>query len=185
MAVGLLSISSALAARRLCDDERVDDLDDDVYVATPMSLVTNFRNALSAILPAAKAARLSPLDEHQHYEWEHLAQTMFDVFVRQPVAVDRHRSPDDNRLVPYDIDLPDYSKASWLDLGSPSTGHLAFVRFLTIREPFDTVQVAEVAGRERKSGDRRNLAWPPDRLEFVRTGSGTRLETVTEIVAVE
>jgi len=176
----------SIAARDvLCDDEIVDELDDDVLRRAPIDLVANFRDALLAILPAADTAQLSWHDDNQHYEWERLAMTMFDVFVRQPVSVDQHRWPDEKPLAQYDIDRPDYAGCSWLELGASPSDRLAFVRFLSDQDPFDTVEVCEVSAKGFESGRRRRIPWPPNRLDLVRHGANARIEIVTQIDAVE
>lgn len=47
-------------------------------------------------------------------------------------------------FAPYDIDMEAYPETSWIGVGDSSNPGRALVRLLTIDEPFDTVQVADI-----------------------------------------
>src|SRR4051812_49169121 len=119
--------------------------DDDALVATIDELMHNFRSALVAVIPPAERAKLSWSDSmNQHPSWEKLQGCLFDVFVAQPVSVDRSRTLDQYPTAPYDIDVDDYSSNSWIACEAETIGReLAFVRFTTDGEPFNRVQIAE------------------------------------------
>ena len=131
---------------------------DDSYRATVAELFDNFRGALLAVLPIADRAMINYRDEQMHRDWERLAESLFDAFVRSPIGADRVAVGRELPLARYDIDLDDYLTVSWLavDAGSPYRG--VVVRSMSHREPFDRVQVVDVDPVTLQAGGRRTVA---------------------------
>ena len=147
-------------------------------------LLVNFRSALLSVLPNAEQGRLPWSDEQQHPQWEKLAECMFDVFVRQPIAADRSRWPGELPLPRYDIDYTDLAGRSWLKVSDGSADTLAFVRFLSVKAPFDSVQV-RVVGKGDQTEERRVTEWPPSGVSYVRRAADGRAEQITVVEPVE
>ncbi len=142
--------------------------ENDVLVASVSELVQNFRSALLAVLPAADRAMLTWADHNQHYDWEKLAQCMFDVFVRSPLSVDRHRAAGEFELAAYDIDVTSYSDTSWIACRPDPDKSLALVRLLTNEQPFDTVQAVEVDSETYVASDRLTIPFAETEFAYVR-----------------
>lgn len=126
---------------------------DDVLRCSVPFLMATFRESLLAVLPTAERLQLTWADDHQHPDWEILATRLFDVCVRNPIDVDYRRrcrglSPyvevEEFRLANYDIDYTEYARFSRVAVATASSrgAPTAFVRYRSLREPFDTVQVA-------------------------------------------
>jgi hypothetical protein len=158
---------------------------DDVYQATVGELFDNFRRALLALLPIADQAMINYRDEETHPDWERLAESMFDAFVRSPIDCDRAVVGRELRLARYDIDLDDYLAVSWLasDAESPHRG--AVVRFLSQGAPFDTVQVVDIDPVTLRAGRRRTVPVSEIRPALYRRRESGEATVVIQIVAVE
>jgi hypothetical protein len=158
---------------------------DDVYGATVAELFDNFRGALSAILPVAERAKINYADEGTHRDWERLAESMFDAFVRSPIDSDRAANGSELPLARYDIDVDEYLAVSWLasDADSPYDG--AVIRLLSQGAPFDTVQVVDIDSVTLRAGRRRTVAVSEVRPALYRRREGGEARIVTEIEAVE
>ncbi|GAA4978900.1 hypothetical protein [Actinopolymorpha pittospori] len=143
---------------------------DEVYTATVHELVENFRSGLIAMLPIADRAMLNSRDVNPHDDWEQLAESIFDVFVRGSVRLDRVSlaNRDQFPLPRYDFDLDSYSALSWIGCGSGPSSDLAFVRLLSHAEPFDTVQRVEVDPVTLEAGQRRTFPWASVSFVLVR-----------------
>jgi hypothetical protein len=157
----------------------------DVYQATIGELLDNFRRALHAILPIADRAMINYRDEETHRDWERLAESMFDAFVRSPIDSDRSAMGRELPLARYDIDLDDYLAVSWLasDAESPHRG--AVVRFLSHCAPFDTVQVVDIDPVTLRAGRRRTVPVTEIRPALYRRRESGEATVVVRIEAVE
>lgn len=158
---------------------------EDVYRATVSELFDNFRSALIAILPIADRAKINFRDEETHRDWERLAASMFDAFVRSPIDSDRVAIGSELPLARYDIDVDDYLAVSWLASNADSPHRGAVIRFLSRDAPFDTVQVVDIDPVTLRAGTRRTVAISEIRPALYRrreSGEGT---VVTQIEAVE
>lgn len=89
---------------------------------------------------------------NQHADWEHLQACLFDVFVCRTVGVDRDRVEGEFPLAPYDIDSNDYSWSSWISCRSGAGTEFAFVRFISVREPFDEVEGVAIEPTTHRRG---------------------------------
>ncbi|WP_236787658.1 hypothetical protein [Amycolatopsis sp. GM8] len=158
---------------------------DDILRATVDELFSNFRNALLAMIPFADRAMISYRDHDMYRSWEHLAECLFDVFVRDPIEADRSRNSAEFSLARYDIDQADYLRSSWIALDSEPGNHVAVVRFLSMSEPFDTVQVVDVDHTTFSAGPARVVPWQEAKFIFFRRFENARAEVVTRVEAVE
>lgn len=157
----------------------------DVYRATIGELVENFRGALLAVLPMADRAKMSPLDANPHRDWERLAETIFDAFVRGPIQADAARDDHELPLARYDIDHADYLGLSWLAIDAEAPFRSAVVRLLSTVSPFDTVQTVEIDPVTLLAGPRRTCAASGLEFVFFRRNETGQDFVVTEIEAVE
>lgn len=157
----------------------------DVYRATIDELFDNFRQALLAIAPIANRAMINSGDHETHRDWERLAESMFDAFVRSPIETDRGATGDALPLTRYDIDIDDYLGASWLasNVSSPHKG--AVVRFLSQGSAFDTVQVVDIDPFTLRAGNRRTLAVTEIRPVLYRRLQNGDAMVVTQVESVE
>jgi hypothetical protein len=135
-----------------CGDEHVTSFND-TFVATISELLENFRAALFSLVPVAERSMINWSDLDTHDDWENIARVLFDSFVSNPIRSDVGRSRNDLPLPPYDIDVIDLSRNSWIRVDS-GTDSLAFVRLLSGDRPFDTVQAVAVSADGSKVGDR-------------------------------
>jgi hypothetical protein len=159
--------------------------DDDVFRASISELLRNLRDALLAVAPVAEAAMIDYRDESMHRDWERLAEAMFDAFVRSPIGADADRTGGELPLARYDIDLDDYSEASWLAADADAPDRAAIVRFLSRDEPFDTVQVVAIDPRTFRAGERRSVPLRDVKPAlWLRTKDGAQ-RAVLQIAAVE
>jgi hypothetical protein len=158
---------------------------DDVYRATVEELLDNFRHALMAILPLADRAKINYRDEETHRDWERLAESLFDAFVRSPMDSDRARIGDELPLARYDVDVDDYLALSWLasDADSPHRG--AVVRFLSVGSPFDAAQVVDLDPTTLRATRRRTVPLSDIRPALYRRHESGEATIVTHIEAVE
>jgi hypothetical protein len=157
----------------------------DVYRATVGELFDNFRRALLAILPIADRAKINYRDEETHRDWERLAESMFDAFVRSPIDSDRAAIGRELPLARYDIDVDDYLAISWLASNADSPHRGAVIRFLSQRAPFDTVQVVDIDPVTLRAGRRRTVAVSEIRPALYRRRESGEATVVTHIEAVE
>jgi hypothetical protein len=154
---------------------------DDVLVASIDDLVGYFRGALLAIAPVAALAKIGYRDDAMHPDWEGIAGCLFDAFVRSPIESDVNQSGAELPVAKYDIDLDDYIDASWIGIETNGSGETAFVRFLSIVNPFDTVQVVDVDPETLVAGERRTLPWTSGLFLLRRhltTGGVTTIERI-------
>jgi hypothetical protein len=158
---------------------------DDVYRATIGELVDNFRRALLAILPVADRAKINYRDDETHRDWERLAGSLFDVFVRSPIDSDRSAGGCELPLAKYDIDIDDYLAVSWLASDSESPHRGAVIRFLSQGAPFDTVQVVDIDPVTLRAGERRTIAASEITPVLYRRRESGDATIVTQIEAVE
>jgi len=86
--------------------------DDDLLEATIDEMVDTFRSALIALLPAANRSKLTWADENQHRDWESLAESAFNTFVRGPIQADITGRSMAAPLARYDIDSDSYASQS-------------------------------------------------------------------------
>jgi hypothetical protein len=158
---------------------------EDVYRATMGELFDNFRHALLAILPIADLAKINYRDAETHRDWERLAESLFDAFVRSPIDSDRSAIGGELPLARYDIDVDDYLAVSWLasDADSPHRG--AVIRFLSQCAPFDTVQVVDIDPVTLQAGGRRTIAAGEIGPVLYRRRESGEFTVVTQIEAVE
>lgn len=162
------------------------DTDDDVLAATVDELMHNFRSALVAIIPSAERAKLPWSDVmNQHPSWEKLQKCLFDVFVAQPVSVDRDRIPGEFPLAPYDVDLDDYMSTSWIACRTTTGDELAFVRFATDGDPFNRVQCVEVDPTTCRSVHRYEIPLTEASFLVVRRGPDGNTSRLYAVTAVE
>jgi hypothetical protein len=158
---------------------------DDVYRATVDELFENFRRALLAILPIADRAKINYRDQETHRDWERLAESMFDAFVRSPIDCDRAAMGRELPLARYDIDLDDYLAVSWLASNADSPHCGAVVRFLSQSAPFDTVQVVDINEVTLRAGRRRTVATSEITPALYRRCESGEATVVTQIQADE
>jgi hypothetical protein len=158
---------------------------DDVYRAPVRELFANFRQALLAIAPIADRARIHFADQETHRDWERLAQSMFDAFVRSPIEADRTASGAELPLARYDIDLDDYLSASWLASNASSPHEGAVIRFLSQDSAFDMVQVVDIDPASLRAGRRRTLAVGEINPVLYRRSETGAAIVVTQVEAVE
>lgn len=158
---------------------------DDVLEASIDELMDTFRSALLALVPVADRAKLVWSDGDTHRDWERLAACVFDTFVRGPVSADMHWGTRHAPVARYDVDASGYGEVSWIGEGDSSNPGCAVVRFLSVAEPFDTVQVVEVDCESGLAGERRSVRWDECRFFLVRRSAGTTLEIVASVVAEE
>lgn len=158
---------------------------DDVLDTTVASLLRSFQFALRALVPSADTIRLAWRDGESSPQWEKLAASVFDAYVRAPIDADLERPQGALPLAPYDIDVPDYVGLSWIGCRSGDEGDYAFVRLLSLAQPFDTVQAVSVGSDLHASRTRTTI--PLAKLDFVlvRHTAAGGLESTSRIVAVE
>lgn len=158
---------------------------DDIYRATIGELLANFRSALLAILPVATKAMISYQDDEMHRDWERLATSMFDAFVRSPISSDEAATGTELPLARYDIDFDDYFTFSWLasDADAPYSG--AIVRFMSQAEPFDLVQVVDIDPDTLRAGNRRIVAVGDMKPALYRRRENGEALVTTHVSAVE
>jgi hypothetical protein len=161
------------------------EANDDVYLATVGELLDNFRRALLAIVPIADRAEISYKDEETHKDWERLAESMFDVFVRSPIDADRAAVVREHPLARYDIDVDDYLEASWLTSNVDSPHQGAIIRLLSHGALFDTVQVVDIDPVTLRAGRRRTLPVSEIRPALYRRRKDGEAAVVTQLEAVE
>ncbi|MEV8254243.1 hypothetical protein AB0O95_09790 [Rhodoglobus sp. NPDC076762] len=108
--------------------------------------VQAFRAALVALVPSAEKVSLVWQSESTHDDWEQLAESVFEVMVANPVAMDTHRMRDAFPLARYDFDWKSYASASWLELDADVGDEyaLVLVRFTSTAAPFDMPEFAHV-----------------------------------------
>jgi hypothetical protein len=160
--------------------------EDDVLVASIDELVHTFHAALVALVPVAERAKLTWAETmDQHHSWEKLQACLFDVFVRQPISADQDRVAGEFRLPPYDIDLDDYASTSWLSCRTESETDMAFVRFVTHDQPFDTVQGVEIAPTSHKAGRSIEIPLTSARFSYLRRTPDGSMERIHGIEATE
>jgi hypothetical protein len=159
--------------------------EDDTYAATVGELLDNFRDALLAIVPTVDRAKINYRDVETHRDWERLAESMFDAFVRSPIVADQGATGRELPLARYDIDLDDYLAVSWLmsDREAPYRG--AVVRFLSLGAPFDTIQVVDIDPVTLLAGVRRTIAASEIKPALYRRSETGEAAVVTQIKAVE
>ncbi len=158
---------------------------DDVYQATVGELFDNFRRALLAILPIAERAQINYRDEQTHRDWERLAESMFDAFIRSPIDSDRAATGRELPLARYDIDVDDYLALSWLAANADSPHRGAVIRFLSKAAPFDTVQVVDIDPVTLRADRRRTVAVSEIRPALYRRRETGEATLVTQIEAIE
>lgn len=158
---------------------------DDVYRATIGELLEIFRDALAALIPLADRAKMNYRDIEPHRDWERLAESLFDAFVRSPIESDRSRAHDELPLARYDIDLDDYLGKSWLGLASDSGEITAIVRFLSYDDPFDTAQIVEIDPATLRANQRRTVPLSEVVPVLYRRRERGSTEVVTQVEAVE
>jgi hypothetical protein len=159
--------------------------DDDVLVATIDELLTVFRSALLSLLPCADQAKLAWTDDSASPAWEKLTSATFDAFVRSPIQSDRLRDHDAAPLARYDLDLHGYAETSWIGVGQTDCVGVALIRLLSVSEPFDHVQVADIDLETGAAIGRRLIPWADATFFLVRRSSGGGLSVTTSIEADE
>jgi hypothetical protein len=158
----------------------------DKLEATITELIDTFRSSLIALLPSAERSKLNWRDNDQSHDWERLAECAFNAFVSAPIQADENAPAGALKLVRYDIDYEDYARNSWLALQSNSVPDEAFVRLLSVDDPFDAVEVAEVDLNHWSVRRRRVIPWHGASFLLVRRFPGSReLEITEHVTAVE
>lgn len=136
-------------------------------------------------MPIAERAKINYRDEETHRDWERLAESLFDAFVRSPIESDRNVTGRELPLARYDIDSADYLATSWLASNSELPYAGAVVRLLSQDAPFDTVQVVDIDPVTLQAGRRRTLAVNEVRPAFYCRREGGDAAVVMRIEAVE
>ena len=158
----------------------------DVFEATVDELLATFRQALLGLLPSATRSLMRWDGIGAHPDWERLSMVAYDVFVRNPIMVDRSRGVSDAPLPRYDIDVDSYSDLSWISIANQTGNDLAFVRFLTVSEPFDSMQGAVIDPRTGSILESHTVAWPAIGTTLMRRPVDARqLQRLSSIVAEE
>jgi hypothetical protein len=158
---------------------------DDVLRASITELVETFRSGLLALVPVADRAILNWRSVEPHDDWESLAETMFDVFVRHPIGSDEDAPRNLLPLSRYDNDYQSYDGVSWISVGDGPNSDLALVRFVSVEQPFDCAQVVPIDPETRLAGERENLPVAGLSYTLVRRDNGGSRSLVSEIVATE
>lgn len=123
-------------------------------------------------------------DDAEHRDWETLAECMFDVFVRNPISVDRSLPESRFALARYDIDHDNYGNMSWVACRPKGDEpELAFVRFLSRNEPFDTVQGVAVDSKNMMSERRVSLPFSDVHFSLMLRAPGRADRLVERIEA--
>lgn len=159
--------------------------EDDIYEATVSELFKNFRAGLLALVPVADRAKMNYRDVETHIDWERLAESVFDAFVRGPIDASRGVTGRELPLARYDIDLDDYLGVSWLAADGDLPYDTAMVRFLSDLALFDTVQVVAIDPTTLRAGERRMIALSETRPALYRRSESGGAAVVTRIQADE
>jgi hypothetical protein len=137
-------------------------------------LIATFREALLALRPVADMAQLSWRDEDSHDDWERLAESAFDVFVRAPIFSDpENRSA--QPLARYDFNIRSYEALSWIDVESEHGGDgLALVRFEARDGRFLSMWLEDPLVDQGSSRRGENRLWTPEvTFRFARRVAGS------------
>ncbi|MFD3443218.1 hypothetical protein ACFDTO_01295 [Microbacteriaceae bacterium 4G12] len=160
-------------------------MSDDKLEATITELVDTFRSSLLALLPSAERSKLNWRDNDQSHDWENLAECAFGAFVSGPIGADEAARAGALKLARYDIDYEDYTMSSWLALQSDSAPNQAFTRLLSVDNPFDTVEVAEIDLEDWSVRHRRTVPWRGAPFVLARRYGASEILISERIVAVE
>ena len=159
---------------------------EDSLRCSPAELVSEFREALIALIPTAERLLLEWGDGRQHRDWERLAATLFDICVRGPIEADAARQDSEFPLSPYDIDSPSYAANSWISVTSGTIREpAALIRLMTVSAPFDAVQVAVLDPASLKPIERVLVPLSEAQFAFVRRSSAQPDVVVDDIEAID
>lgn len=144
-------------------------------------LISTFRDALVAVVPAADRAGLTWSDENSHDDWERLAECLFDVFVASPIRADPRWTSAIEPLPRYDFDIPEYGSLSWIEVIIPERpARFAFVRLLSREEPFDALQVVQLDQDAWSAGERSILQWASGmQFRVIERSNDGKLDVIT------
>lgn len=160
---------------------------EDILRCSVADLAVIFRQALVALIPTADRLLLEWLDaQKQHRDWERIAESLFDACVRGPLDADVGRRDGEFPLVRYDIDADSYDTFSWIGVRSRRLARPApLIRFVTVEEPFDTVQVAILDAFGRTPLTRVLVPFDEAEFIFVRRSKAEPDAEIREIEACE
>jgi hypothetical protein len=156
--------------------------DDGVLVADIGELVGVFRDALMAMMPFADRVKMNHHEDDMHPDWEGVAMSLFDAFVRGPINGDRNRAADELPLARYDIDRDNYHGFSWIGVTSGAVTEAPLIRFLSMEKPLDAIQVALIDA-DTSIVDRAIVPWGELRFAFQRRRRHGPSQRIDEIAA--
>ena len=123
--------------------------DSEAWRVTANVLLSNLRDALSALVPVAERARISWREDDAYDDWDDLASRIYDVLVGRPIAADMSGGLEALHLAPYDIRLSSYIEHSAIVARASDHSVLVFNRLLAGDGEFSAAEAlsARVDGR--------------------------------------